>query len=64
MNNIQKEVRLPEEVEAPVVKGNIAGKVVYTLNGKEIGSVDILFTETVEKATYRDYVRKVFRIFF
>lgn len=64
VNNIQKEVRLPEEVEAPVVKGNIAGKVVYTLNGKEIGSVDILFTETVEKATYRDYVRKVFRIFF
>ncbi len=45
-------------------KGDIVGKAVYTLNGKEIGSVDILFADTVEKATYRDYVKKVFRIFF
>ena len=64
MTQIQKEVKLPQEVEAPVREGEIAGRAVYTLNGQEIGSVDILFAETVEKATYRDYVKKVFRIFF
>ncbi len=64
INQIQKEVKLPQEVEAPVREGEIAGRAVYTLNGREIGSVDILFAETVEKATYRDYVKKVFRIFF
>lgn len=64
VNQIRKEIRLPEEVEAPVSKGDIAGRAVYTLDGKEIGSVDILFSETVERATYRDYVKKVFRIFF
>ncbi len=64
VNRIQKEIRLPEEVEAPVSKGDIAGRAIYTLDGKEIGSVDILFSETVERATYRDYVKKVFRIFF
>ena len=64
VGQIKKEIRLPSEVEAPVRKGDIVGKAVYTLNGKEIGSVDILFADTVEKATYRDYVKKVFRIFF
>lgn len=64
VSRIQKELRLPEEVEAPVNKGDIAGRAVYTLDGREIGSVDILFTETVEKATYRDYVKKVFGFFF
>ena len=64
INQIQKELRLPEEVEAPVREGDIAGKAVYTLHGREIGSVDILFSESVEKATYRDYVKKVFTLYF
>lgn len=64
MSQVQKEIRLPQEVQAPVKAGDIAGKAVYTLGGKEIGSVDILFTDTVEKAAYRDYVKKVFKIFF
>ena len=52
---IEKNVELPEEVNAPVVKGDIAGRAVYTLDGKEIGFVNILFGETVEMATFRDY---------
>lgn len=64
IGRIQKELRLPEEVEAPVREGDIAGRAVYMLNGREIGSVDILFSESVEKATYRDYVKKVFLLFF
>jgi len=64
VNQIQKELKLPKEVEAPVNKGDIAGRAVYLLNGREIGSVDILFAESVEKATYRDYVKKVFTLFF
>ena len=64
VSRIEKKIILPEEFEAPVRKGEIAGKAVYLLNGKEIGSVEILFSETVEKATYRDYVKKVFGFFF
>ena len=30
---------------------------VYTLNGKEIGFVNILYEETVEMATFGDYFR-------
>ena len=64
MSQIRKELKLPESVEAPVRKGDIAGKAVYVLNGKEIGSVEILFLQSVEKAGYRDYVKKVFAKFF
>ncbi len=64
ISQIEKSLKLPAEVAAPVRKGDIAGKAVYTLHGREIGSVEILFTETVEKATYRDYVKKVFENFF
>ena len=64
VSQIQKELRLPESVEAPVREGDIAGKAVYMLNGKELGSVDLVFTASVEKAGYRDYLRKVFGFFF
>lgn len=61
---IQKQIYLPDEVKAPVKAGDIAGRAVYRLNEKEIGSVDILFTQSVERAGYRDYVKKVFAKFF
>lgn len=64
ISRIEKQMKLPESVEAPVAQGNVAGKAVYRLNGKEIGSVDILFAQSVEKAGYRDYVKKVFEKFF
>lgn len=64
MSQITKEIKLPEEVEAPVKKGTIAGRAVYSLNGTEIGSVDILFSDSVEKAGYQDYLKKVFEKFF
>lgn len=64
VSQIQKELRLPESVEAPVREGDIAGKAVYMLNGKELGSVELVFTASVEKAAYRDYLRKVFGFFF
>ena len=64
VSRIEKKLVLPESVEAPVREGDIAGKAVYVLDGREIGSVEILFAGTVEKATYRDYVKKVFEFFF
>lgn len=58
LSAITKEVRMNEEINAPVEEGAVAGKAVYLLNGKEIGSVDIVFEEAVEKAGYLDYLKK------
>ena len=59
MSAIEKRIDLPTEVNAPIVKGDIAGRAVYSLNGKEIGYVNILYGETVKMATFRDYFMDV-----
>lgn len=61
LSGITKSVELPETVTAPVVKGTVVGKAVYSLNGKEIGSVDILYTADVDAATYKDYFMRALR---
>ena len=58
LSNVTKSIELPDSVSAPVKEGDIAGRVVYTLGEKEIGSIPILYSETVPKATFRDYFSK------
>lgn len=60
---IEKKLDLPKEVRAPVSKGEIAGKAVYTLDGEEIGSVCLRYEQTIKKATYFDSLLKVWEAF-
>lgn len=60
---MEKVLELPETVRAPVEQGTEAGRARYLLNGSEIGSIPILFTEDIEKAGYPDYLRKIFGFF-
>ena len=64
LDNVQKKINLKKSTDAPVKKGSKAGTADYYLNGKKIGSVNLLFSEKVEKAVYMDYVKKVFKTFF
>lgn len=59
LEQIEKSLKLRENIAAPVAKGDVAGKVVYTLDGKEIGKVDVLFDADVEKAGYAYYLQNV-----
>lgn len=63
LSQVERVLELPEEVTAPVEKGTQIGRMVYTLNGREIGSTELLAAENVEKAAYGDYMGKVFRMF-
>lgn len=63
LNTVEKVVELPEKVQAPVEEGMQVGRAKYLLDGAEIGSVPILFAESVEKAGYTDYFKKVFGFF-
>ncbi len=49
---IEKSIELPEDITAPVEKNAPVGKAVYTIGGKEIGSVDIVSAEAVPAATW------------
>lgn len=63
LNDIEKVISLPEQIEAPVQRGDAVGEAVYQMNGQRIGSVSILSDVTIEKAGYADYVLKVWKKF-
>ena len=64
LSGIEKKIVLPESVEAPVQEGEAVGEAVYLLNGNRIGCVSIVTGQTVDKAVYKDYLQKVWRMFY
>lgn len=63
LSTIEKTISLPEGVEAPINRGDAVGEAVYTMDGQRIGSVSILSDVTIEKAGYKDYLIKVWKLF-
>lgn len=63
LSDVKRALELPETLEAPVRKGASVGRVVYSLDGKEIGASQILASGSVEQAGYGDYLQKAFQIF-
>lgn len=59
LSGITKEIKLPKEASAPIKAKDVAGKAVYKLNGTEIGSVPIIYNESIPEATFLDYFQKV-----
>ncbi len=57
--SITKQVHMPSSVRAPVKAGDVLGSVDYTLDGRVIGSVDIVAGEDVAAAGYVDYLKKI-----
>lgn len=55
-SDITSELQLIENIQAPVKEGDVVGQLVYKLNGKEIGAVDILAREGVRKAKLFDSI--------
>ena len=64
LSGIEKSVKMNPEIKAPVKKGDVLGKLVYTLNESELGSVDIISSETVEKATFLDKLKQISSLYF
>ena len=60
---IEKTYEYKEGLTAPVNKGEEAGRIRYVLDGKEIGSIAMLTTQDVVKASYLDYLQRIFRLY-
>lgn len=58
---IEQKVSLPENLEAPVEKGQVIGKVKVYLNGGEIGEYNIVAAESVEKMSFAAALGILFR---
>ena len=61
---LEKRLEMNEEIQAPVEEGDVVGKVIYSYDGRDIGSVDIKASESVKKATFADALGLCFRSFF
>ena len=62
-DNIKRKIRYDKKIAAPLKEGQPIGRVVYSLDGKEIGSLPILSAETIKEASFLDYLMKVVRQF-
>jgi D-alanyl-D-alanine carboxypeptidase (penicillin-binding protein 5/6) len=61
---VQKQVVLPDSITAPIKKGDKIGDLVYQLEEKEIGRVDIIVEEDIDFATFKFNFNKVLKFFF
>lgn len=59
LSKVTKNIVLNPVQEAPVAAGDVAGKVVYSLDGTELGSVNILYSDSVEKQNLSHCIYKM-----
>lgn len=58
-SQITSKIQWEEQIQAPVQAGDVLGTHVYYLKEKEIGTCPILAAETVDRAGFADYLKKV-----
>lgn len=63
LSEIKKTLELKDSLAAPVEEGAVVGRLVYSLEGKEIGFTQILAGASVAQAKYKDYIYRTFRSF-
>jgi D-alanyl-D-alanine carboxypeptidase (penicillin-binding protein 5/6) len=57
---IETVTELPEDLEAPIKKGEVIGKIIYNVNGNSIGETEILANENVEKIDFWGVFKNIF----
>ena len=62
IGEVERKLKLETQVQAPVKAGSIAGTLEYYQNGQKLGEVNILFTETIEKATYKNCLERLLKL--
>lgn len=59
-SNVEKEIILPQYVQAPLQEGQKLGEVILTVNGKEVGRVELVAPQGVAKASLLDILQRMF----
>lgn len=54
-------IQVPEVIEAPVSKGEKIGKISTYLDGKLLGTADLLISEDIERLTTLDKIKRFFK---
>lgn len=57
-SDIKKELVLNDVHVAPIQAGQIAGNLIYTIDGNEIGKVAVLYSDSIGRANFLDCIKK------
>lgn len=60
----ESEIVIPEYVNAPVTKGDIIGKIVFTKDGEQVGETEVIAANDVAKKRFDDYLAEIFSALF
>ncbi|MDY2628271.1 MAG: D-alanyl-D-alanine carboxypeptidase family protein [Lachnospiraceae bacterium] len=60
---MERKLELPDALTAPVEKGTEAGSLVYYQEGEELGRISVLAAGRVDKASYKDYLFRMWKQF-
>jgi D-alanyl-D-alanine carboxypeptidase (penicillin-binding protein 5/6) len=63
LDEITNEIIVYEQITAPVEQGEELGAIIYYLKDKEIGRIPLVAESKLEKAVYKDYLKKILRYF-
>lgn len=64
LSAVEKTLSLPDEIEAPIKKGDIVGEAVYTVDGTLLGSVSIRAATDIEQADFTYFFCKAAQSYF
>ena len=64
LSAITKHLELKKELHAPIHKGDSVGNLIYKLNEKEIGRIQILAAASSDKACFWDCLKKLLSLYF
>jgi D-alanyl-D-alanine carboxypeptidase (penicillin-binding protein 5/6) len=62
-DKIEQNIELPVDVEAPVEKGQIIGKVIFKLNDEKIGEYSLVSEEEIPRLTFTEAFLRILRAF-
>ena len=58
-STVEKRLEIPEELTAPIEKGQEIGKLLYYYGDRKLGEIAVVAEQSVEAAKYMDYVKRV-----
>lgn len=61
-SDIQKEIDIPEVIDAPVNQGDKIGSVVYSYDGKSLARVDLIAANSVERNEFIHVLNKILKV--
>ena len=62
--NIKKTIELPENINAPIKKGDKLGEVIISINDKEVGRHNLVCDSDVTRASLINNLKNSFRFWF